>query len=183
MTNHVHLLISAETADGCAKLMKGTAQIHTQYINRTYGRSGSLWEGRFRSCLVQTEAYVLACYRYIESNPVRAKLCEHPRCYPWSSYRANADGIRDTLVTPHAEYLRLADDDPKRLVAYRELFESPLSSARLDEIRKATNGNFALGDTAFRTDLRLLVGRRVTPGRAGRPARSEKADEDQVKML
>lgn len=177
MTNHVHFLVSAEATDSCAKLMKGVAQLHTQYINRTYGRSGTLWEGRFRSSLVQTEDYVLACYRYIESNPVRAALCQHPRDYPWSSYRANADGASDALVTPHEEYIRLASGADYRRANYRALFESLLSVDKLNEIRKATNGNFVLGDASFRADLGARIGRRVTPGSPGRPTRSVRNDE------
>jgi putative transposase len=176
MTNHIHLLVTAETVDGCGKLMKGIAQLHTQYMNRTYERTGSLWEGRFRSCLVQTEAYVLACYRYIELNPVRAGLCGNPRDYEWSSHRANADGSFGPLITPHREYQRLAIDAANRGVAYKELFASPLSAAKLDEIRTATNGNFALGNESFRAALEVRLGRRVTPGRPGRPAKSEQQE-------
>ena len=87
MTNHVHLLLTPEKENSAALLMKNLGQRYVQYINRTYRRSGTLWEGRFRSCLTQTEDYVLACYRYIELNPVRANMVNHPRAYPWSSYR------------------------------------------------------------------------------------------------
>src|SRR5687767_10748357 len=143
MTNHVHLLVTAKELNGCSILMKGIAQLHTQYMNRMYGRSGSLWEGRFRSCLVQAEDYVLACYRYIEMNPVRAGLCQNPGEYEWSSFRANAEGMFDGLVTPHEEYRRLGPAE-ERLATYRGLFDVILSDARLNEIRSATNGNFAL---------------------------------------
>lgn len=184
MTNHVHFLVTARTPDGCARLMKGVAQLHTQYINRTYGRSGSLWEGRFRSCLVQTEDYVLACYRYIELNPVRAALCQHPREYRWSSYRANAEGAFDALITPHDEYHRLAVDAISQRAAYRAMFESRLSEHRLAEIRKATNGNFALGDRTFRDRIQGELGRRVSPGRPGRPPTTPTASETaQLELL
>jgi len=92
MTNHVHLLISSPHTDAPGALMKALGQRYVQYVNRTYKRSGTLWEGRFRSCLTQEEAYVLACQRYIELNPVRAGMVEHPADYCWSSYRANAQG-------------------------------------------------------------------------------------------
>jgi putative transposase len=177
MTNHVHFLVSSKASGSCSRLMKGIAQLHTQYINRTYGRSGTLWEGRFRSCLVQTEEYVLACYRYIEANPVRAGLCHHPGDYPWSSYGHNADGANDPLVTPHDEYMRLACDADSRRSNYRELFESLLPAGKLDEIRKATNGNFVLGDASFRAELEARTGRRVAPGSPGRPARSMQKGE------
>lgn len=173
MTNHVHLLLSAERPQGCAGLMKRIAQLHTQYINRTYGRTGSLWEGRFRSCLVQTERYVLACYRYIEANAVRAGLCAHPAEYPWSSYRANAYGELDRLVTAHDEYLRLAMEPEERRSLYRALFAETLTDAMLKEIRAATNGNFVLGGREFQSEIQARLGRRVTRGKAGRPSRAK----------
>ena len=92
MTNHVHLLLTPEESDSASLLMKHLGQRYVQYINRTYRRSGTLWEGRFKSCLAQDETYVLTCHRYIELNPVRANMINHPREYPWSSYRANAEG-------------------------------------------------------------------------------------------
>ena len=101
MTNHVHLLISTERAEAPGALMKGLGQRYVQYVNRTYHRSGTLWEGRFRSCLTQEEDYLLACQRYIELNPVRAGMVEHPAEYRWSSYRANAQGEADALLKPH----------------------------------------------------------------------------------
>ena len=104
MTNHVHLLLTPEEKDSVALLMKNLGQRYVQYINRTYRRSGTLWEGRFRSCLTQSEEYVLACYRYIELNPVRADMVVHPREYRWSSYCANAEGRKNKLLTPHEQY-------------------------------------------------------------------------------
>ena len=117
MTNHVHLLLTPERADSAALLMKHLGQRYVQYVNRSYRRSGTLWEGRFRSCLTQSEDYVLACYRYIELNPVRASMVAHPRDYRWSSYRANAEGLADSLITPHIEYLRLGADPQERRAA------------------------------------------------------------------
>ena len=99
--------------------MKRLGQCYVQYVNRGYQRSGTLWEGRYRSSVVQTEAYVLACYRYIEMNPVRAGMVEHPAAYPWSSYAANAQGDRLGWLTPHAQYLALAKDADRRRAAYR----------------------------------------------------------------
>jgi putative transposase len=175
MTNHVHLLLTSRTADGCSQLMKHVAQLQTQYVNRTYGRSGSLWEGRFRSSLVQSEDYLLTCYRYVELNPVEAGLAGDPGDYAWSSYRANARGVRTTLVTPHDEYLRLGRDSNERRQAYRALFDVPLDPKRVDEIRAATNGNFALGSKAFRRAISAALGRRAEPGKSGRP--SQRAGE------
>lgn len=185
MTNHVHLLVTPTTPDSCARLMKDIGQLHAQYVNRTYGRSGGLWEGRFRSCLVQTEDYLLACYRYIELNPVRAGLCSHPAAYEWSSYRANAQGVPSALVTPHAEYLRLGNEDQERMQAYRALFDAPLDHARINEIRVATNGNFALGGRVFTQAVSAAIGRRAERGMPGRPSctRECEADQDQLDLL
>lgn len=170
MTNHVHLLVTSGQMHGCARLMKRLGQLHTQYVNRSYGRSGTLWEGRFRSCLVQSEAYVLACYRYIELNPVRAGLAVDPRDYSWSSHLANTQAVRDSWLVPHAEYLKLGVDVDERRRVYRDLFGAVQHPAQIDEIRVATNGNFALGDQRFRREISIAAGRRAERGRPGRPA-------------
>lgn len=169
MTNHVHLLLSSATSDGVSTLMKALGQRYVQYVNRTYRRSGTLWEGRFRSCLTQEESYLLACQRYIELNPVRAGMVEHPADYPWSSYRANAQGEEDALVTPHEIYLGLGATEASRLTAYRELFRSELEPGLIEQIRQASNGNFALGSARFAEEIAAALGRRVTPGKSGRP--------------
>jgi putative transposase len=177
MTNHVHLLLTANSPAGCGRLMKDVGQLHTQYVNRTYGRTGSLWEGRYRSCLVQAEDYLLACYRYVEMNPVRASLVAHPGDYPWSSYRANVEGVTNVLITPHDEYLRLGTSSAERRGAYAELVDQLLDSKQLDEIRTATNGNFALGDKAFRQRVSAALGRRAERGSAGRPRLARSAGQ------
>ena len=169
MTNHVHLLLTAHSPLGCGRLMKDVGQLHTQYVNRNYGRTGSLWEGRYRSCLVQAEDYLLTCYRYVEMNPVRANLVAHPGDYPWSSYRSNVEGVTNVLITPHDEYLRLGATSAERRGAYEELVDQVLDSKQLDEIRTATNGNFALGGKAFCQRVSAALGRRAERGSAGRP--------------
>jgi len=171
MTNHVHLLLTPEQENSAGLLMKHLGQRYVQYVNRSYRRSGTLWEGRFRSCLAQSEDYVLACYRYIELNPVRADMAHHPRDYRWSSYRANGDGLRDPLLTPHAEYLRLGRSEPDRLDAYRQLFTAHLDPERIAEIRTATNGNYALGNERFKEEIGRMLRQRVMPGKSGRPVR------------
>ncbi len=169
MTNHVHLLLTPRTSTGASELMKRLGQRYVQYVNRTTRRSGTLWEGRFRSCLTQEEDYVLGCYRYIELNPVRARLVGHPAEYPWSSYRANAQGEPSTLLTPHRLYTALGNDAEARQAAYRELFCYQLDPGTVDEIRAATNGNFALGGSRFQAQIAAALGRRVTQGKSGRP--------------
>jgi putative transposase len=137
MTNHVHLLVTPQAAEGCALMMKFLAQCYTQHVNRARERTGSLWDSRFRSCLVASERYALACYRYVEMNPVSARMVEHPRQYRWSSYRANAEGAPDPLVQPHPAYPGARD--------YGQLFDDPLDAQVVDDIRKATNGGYAAG--------------------------------------
>jgi putative transposase len=173
MSNHIHLLLTPAEVDSAAQLMKQLGQRYAQYINRTYKRTGTLWDGRFRSCLTQNEEYVLSCYRYVELNPVRVNLVKHPREYRWSSFQANANGkTNDYLrLTPHAEYLRLGTSITSCQHAYRSLFHSRLDPKRVTEIRNATNGNFVLGDIKFQQHMARKLNRRVTPGKSGRPVR------------
>lgn len=176
MTNHVHLLLSADRAEAPGALMKMLGQRYVQYVNRVYRRSGTLWEGRFRSCPIQEEAYLLACQRYIELNPVRAAIVEHPGDYRWSSYRANGQGESDALIRPHALYDALGLDAAGRRGAYRELFHHELEPGLVDEIRRATNGNFLLGNERFAVDVAATLGRRVLPGKSGRPRKVAAAE-------
>ncbi len=156
--------------------MKALGQRYVQYMNRTYRRSGTLWEGRFRSCLTQEEAYLLACQRYIELNPVRADMVAHPAEYRWSSYRANAQGEADALLKPHPLYEALGCDVASRQAAYRELFRYELEPGLVDEIRRATNGNYALGNEDFAAQVTAALGRRAAPGKSGRPRRMQKPE-------
>jgi putative transposase len=172
MTNHVHLLASSVASDGVGALMKALGQRYTQYVNRVYGRSGTLWEGRFRSCLTQDDKYLLICQRYIELNPVRACMVAHPGEYRWSSYQTNALGVTNSIVDPHSLYLGLGRNALERQKVYRSFFQTDIAAAEIDTIRTATNGNFALGDQPFGDEIAALVGRRSTPGIAGRPKRS-----------
>jgi len=169
MTNHVHLLLTPATVDGASLLMKGLGQKYVQYINRTYQRSGTLWEGRFRSCLVREERYVMACYRYIEMNPVRAAIVAHPSEYQWSSYKANTQAESSSLIVPHLVYQALSSSSELRACAYRELFKDQLEGDLVDQIRSATNGNYVLGSSRFSMEVEAALKRRVTKGKAGRP--------------
>jgi putative transposase len=176
MTNHVHVLISAERPEASGALMKALGQRYVQYVNRTYRRSGTLWEGRFRSCLAQEETYLLACQRYIELNPVRAGMVAHPAEYRWSSYRTNAQGETDALLKPHPLYEALGADPASRQAAYRELFRYELEPGLVDEIRRATNGNYALGNEDFAAQVTAALGRRALPGKSGRPRRMQEPE-------
>ena len=179
MTNHVHLLMTPSTEDALSLLMQNLGQRYVQYVNRAYGRSGTLWEGRYRSCIAESAHYVLACYRYIELNPVRAGLADDPGKYLWSSYRANAEGAEDRLVSAHPEYLGLGRDRGSQQRAYRGLFHNVLEPSLLESIRDATNGGYPLGSEAFRSAVKLERGWRIAPGRPGRPANKEESDDDQ----
>ena len=169
MTNHVHLLLTPSEADAAGRLMKLLGQRYVQHVNRLYRRSGTLWEGRFRSCIVQDEAYLLGCSRYIELNPVRAGMVAHPSEYRWSSYRANAAGEADGLIEAHPIYMALGRQVQERQEAYRELFRHEIEPGLVDDIRRATNGNFTLGNERFVAEAAAALGRRAIPGTSGRP--------------
>ncbi|MFZ4537615.1 transposase [Propionivibrio sp.] len=169
MTNHVHLLATPQNAEGVSQLMKRLGQRYVQYFNRAYRRTGTLWEGRFRSCVVGEEAYFLGCQRYIELNPVRAEMVKHPGEYRWSSYGANGQGDASPTIRPHPVYGGLGLTDGERQAAYRELFRHELDPGLVDEIRRATHGGMVLGSEHFAQEVALLAGRRTQRGKAGRP--------------
>lgn len=173
MTNHVHLLVTPRETDGVSRLMKHLGQRYVQYVNRTYRRSGTLWEGRFHSCLTREERYVLACYRYIEMNPVRANMVADPAAYPWSSYCTNALGAVSDLIAEHGAYLALGSNPDERRAAYRVLFDVDTGHRLADDIRTATHGNYALGSERFRAEIERTLARRASPGRPGRPKRKQ----------
>ena len=177
MTNHVHLLLTPPETDSAALMMKQLGQRYVQYVNRTYRRSGTLWEGRFKSCLAEEEAYVLTCYRYIELNPVRAGMVGHPKDYRWSSYACNGLGAPDRLISPHDQYARLGPSHQERLDAYRALFASRLDATQIEAIRKATNGNYTLGDSRFSEEIARMLECRVVPGQSGRPRKRREATD------
>jgi putative transposase len=182
MTNHVHLLMTPKQADGPSRVMKRLGQRYVQYVNRTYRRSGTLWEGRFRSCLVGEEAYLLGCYRYIEMNPTRAGMVSHPAQYRWSSYGCNAQGEPNPLISPHPLYRALGQDERERQSAYRELFRYHLEPGLVDEIRRATNGGFVFGSERFQKQIAATSGRRTWRGVPGRPRRIEEKDAAQQEI-
>lgn len=141
MTNHVHLLLSPARDDSASMMMQRLGRRYVGYFNRRHGRTGTLWEGRFRSSLVLDERYLMICHRYIELNPIRAGMADAPSDYPWSSHAANAFGQQNMLLTPHSVYMRLGSDLATRQSAYRDLFREALSDETLDQLRQAGNGN------------------------------------------
>ena len=164
MSNHVHLLMTPQTEDGIGKVMQTLGRYYVQYFNFHYQRTGTLWEGRYKATLIDSETYLLTCCRYIELNPVRAQgMVDHPSKYPWSSYHCNALGRGNNNITPHSLYLRLGDTDEDRQKAYRALFKSQITEITLKEIRQATNKAWLLGDSQFKQKIEKQLNRRVTP--------------------
>jgi putative transposase len=168
MTNHVHLLVSPMTHASPAIMMKTLGERYVQYVNRRHGRIGTLWQGRYRSCLVQDDRYLLICQRYIELNPVRAYMVTHPRDYRWSSYHANAHGEPDKLLVPHPLYAALGTQQPERQCQYRALFEEETSFLLTEQIRQATNSNTVFGNEAFIERIAAAIGNDMMPRRSGR---------------
>ena len=173
MTNHFHLLVTPHQQQSIGKVIQSVGRRYVQYFNFCYGRTGTLWEGRYRATLIDTEAYLLTCCRYIELNPVRANMVTDPAEYPWSSYRRLAYGEADTLITPHASYLQLGDTVESRQQAYRSLFQQSLEAGVLSTIREATHRGWALGGERFRTEIELLSRRRAQPLPKGRPSKKK----------
>jgi REP-associated tyrosine transposase len=172
MTNHVHLLVTPERADSLPCLMQSLGRRYVRYINAAYRRTGTLWEGRYRAAPIDSDAYFLACCRYIELNPVRARMVAHPRDHRWSSYAAHAQGAPDALVRDHPLYRGLGGTAAERQKAYRALFRAALAEEFLDALRMATNGGWALGGARFKERVAKLAGRRAAPLPKGRPAKA-----------
>lgn len=169
MTNHVHLLVTPTTRQSLPETMQSVGRLYVQRFNRARKRTGTLWEGRYRGTLVDSERYFLTCMRYIELNPVRAGLVARPEDYRWSSYQANALGSSNALVLPHQTYRELGDSKDARESAYRQLFRQKLSEADIDTIRQSTNAAWALGTERFRARVEAAGGRRAAPLPIGRP--------------
>ncbi|MBT3258858.1 MAG: transposase [Deltaproteobacteria bacterium] len=150
-------------------MMQALGRRYVRYFNFEYQRSGTLWEGRFKSCLVQEERYLLEVYRYIELNPVRADMVTDPGEYRWSSYQINALGKVSNLCTPHPEYLELGLEPLERRKNYRALFIQRIDGELLEGIRAKTNKGLAVGHDRFKDEIELLTGRRVRAKKRGRP--------------
>jgi len=172
MTNHIHFLVTPHQEASVSNTMKVVGSRYAQYINLKYKRTGTLWEGRHRPSLVQSERYLLCCYRYIELNPVRAGMVERPEEYRWSSYGVNAWGDISWLV-PHDEYRRLGNNAEERQTAYRELFRYQLSEVDLQLIRKAAHYCQPVGDDRFREQIERKYGIKVGQMKRGRPFKSD----------
>ena len=159
MSNHVHLLATPEARGGISRMMQFLGRRYVSYINRRHQRTGTLWEGRYKSCLVDSDNYLWNCYRYIELNPVRAALVGRPEEYGWSSYHGNALRRIDPLLSPHPQYLALASDERGRREAYRGMFCNPLEHESLGEIRAYLQQQRAWGSEAFQAAAAARSGR------------------------
>lgn len=175
MTNHVHLLVTPQRVGGVSAMMQHLGRRYVQYFNHRWCRSGTLWEGRFKSCIVQDRDYLLQCYRYIELNPVRAGMVDDPAEYRWSSHRTNALGVPSSLCTPHPEYLALGEGTA-RLASYRELVAAHVDADWINGIRQATDRGFALGDERFIAQMEQVTGRRLRPSKRGRPRKQRRVE-------
>ncbi len=180
MTNHVHLLISPDKEQGLSKALQMLGRYYVQYYNYSYQRTGTLWEGRYKATLIDSESYLLTCMRYIESNPVRAGMVDHPSDYPWSSYHFNAQGKPNELLMPHVEYVRLGKTADERMAAYRQLFKHRIPESSMDEIREATNKAWVLGNDRFKQRVQKQLERRVEPSARGGDRKSEKFKSHRV---
>jgi putative transposase len=169
MGNHFHLLLSSARPGALSRAMRNLGLCYVQAFNHKYRRSGTLWQGRFKSCLVDSERYVLAVYRYIELNPVRAALIDRPETYPWSSVHANLDLRADDIVTPHACYLDLHHDPSRRAAAYRAWLREGIDDEDLRRIRVHMEQERALGSPRFQAMAEATLGRPVHVRAPGRP--------------
>jgi putative transposase len=150
-------------------MMQSVARRYVRYFNREYRRSGTLWEGRFKSSLVQSETYLLQCQRYIELNPVRAGMVLDPAQYVWSSYQCHSLGKAVKMSAPDEEYLDLGNTDSIRQSVYRSLFSAHVDDELIKSIRVAVNKGLALGGERFKEEIEPLTNRRVRPAKMGRP--------------
>ena len=169
MTNHVHLLMSPVDLTGISRAMSLLGKNYVLYINKTYRRTGTLWEGRHKSSLVSAEDYLFRCYRYIEMNPVRAGMVKNPGEYLWSSYRYNAHGEINSVIKPHELYLLLGNTFEERNYAYRELFRVDLHDEDIHQIRQSVDQNYPLGNNRFTKLIEKTLNRSVGQEQRGRP--------------
>jgi putative transposase len=173
MDNHVHLLGTPAAADGMSRMMQTLGRNYVGWFNHRHQRSGTLWEGRFRSSVIESDGYLLACMRYIELNPVRAGLAASAADYAWSSARHHIGVVRDALVSDHALYWGLGNTPFEREASWRRFLEQPVAAGEQRELREASHAGRPLGSASFLAELAAVAGRRVAPGRRGRPRKDD----------
>ena len=177
MTNHVHMLVTQQQSRGVSFMMQRLGQRYVRTINRIYRRTGTLWDGRYRAGLVDTDRYLMTCMRYIELNPVRANMVTYPAEYAWSSYRHNGQGAPDVVIKPHPLYVQLAKHQQGRCAAYRRLFSMPIEPELLMDIRNTLNQELVLGDGAFRQQVEDMLDRQTEEKPKGRPRKASASFE------
>ena len=177
MTNHVHLLMTPSAQGQVARVMQSLGRRYVRYVNDRYRRTGTLWEGRYKACLVDSETYLLRCYRYIELNPLRARMVDNPGAYRWSSFTCNALAAANPLIRPHLSYLGLGANVTERCAAYRALVDQAVTSDELDGIRLHLQRQHAYGTEHFRAAIEAQLSRRAGPAKIGRPGKSAPSQE------
>jgi len=173
MDNHVHFLATPETDGGLPKWMQAVGRSYVRYFNARHHRTGTLWDGRYRSNLIESERYLLACMVYIDLNPVRAGMVEQSVDFKWSSHRHCIGQVSDRLVTPHALFWGLGNTPFAREAAYRELVQAGMGHSEKEKLTQSALSGWALGSSNFVSELRQLTTRRLLPGRAGRPVKNK----------
>ncbi len=173
MTNHVHLLLTPGRDKSISQLFQALGRLYVTYINKTYKRSGTLWEGRHKGNIIETQTYFLTCMQYIELNPVRAGMVKHPADYPWSSYSANGQGQSNAILTPHNEYLSLAKEQSERLKNYRKLLGSKINTQILTDFRESIRSGTPLGSQNFLEKIEKTLNCKVGYTKQGRPLKIE----------
>ena len=182
MSNHAHLLATPRIDHALSRMMQTLGRRYVRWFNDRHERSGTLWEGRYRASLVESEGYLLSCMRYIELNPVRAGMVRHPGDYRWSSYAANARGAADPLVMPHPVYLALRGTTPERLSAYRRLCDRAIGKDDLTAIREAANSGTALGNEAFKDWIEAVIPCQARKQKTGRPHRKRAGAKQKTRI-
>lgn len=172
MTNHVHMLLTPSDDTGVSRVMQSLGRRYVQYFNRSHGRTGTLWESRHRASLVEADAYLLSCYRYIELNPVRANMVSKAADYHWSSHRHNAGILHDSVVTEHQLYESLGGDRENRTWRYRTLFERPPDPQELSAIRQGSQFSTPIGSESFKRELERRLGVSFVRQNRGRPRKA-----------
>jgi putative transposase len=171
MSNHVHLLASPSDQQGLSRMMQWVGRHYVPYFNHKYARAGTLWQGRFKATVIDSERYLMTCCRYIELNPVRAGMVAGPGDYPWSSYAHHIGLKSDPAVTDHALYWSLGNTPFQREAAYKALVEQGVSEEDVRALGEATSKGWALGSEQFKLSLEKLTQRRVRQVKRGRPTR------------
>ena len=173
MTNHIHLLVTPMLENGIPQMMQALGRRYVNHINTTYHRTGTLWEGRYKSCLIDSEMYLLTCMCYIELNPVRAGMVDHPGEYIWSSFNKNAQSLSSGIIKNHPVYLTLGKTAEERQFVYRGLFQRYMDNDLIHQVRDAINHELVLGRTEFKDKMEKILNRQTRLGQAGRPCVKE----------